>query len=240
MRVVITSGGFDPLHSGHVAYLQAAKNLGDQLVVGVNSDEWLMRKKGYVFMPFAERIAIVSALGCVDLALPFDDSDGTAKSLIYGLLRDKNEYIFANGGDRKSGNVPEQDIIAENLIFMDGIGGSNKLNSSSELVKVHRNWGYYHVLYEAVGIKVKRLSFNPRAALSYQRHEHRAEHWTVQSGHGVATIEEDQFHLYPGDSITIPRGAWHRLKNREYEPLQLIEVQYGTQVREDDIERMGK
>jgi cytidyltransferase-like protein len=240
MRTVIVSGGFDPLHSGHVAYLQAAASLGDQLVVGVNSDAWLIRKKGYVFMPFAERVAILSALGCVDLALPFDDSDGTARALIYGLLNDEDEFIFANGGDRKAGNVPEQDIVAENLMFVDGIGGSEKLNSSSELVKVHRLWGFYHVLYEAPGVKVKRLSFNPRGALSYQRHQYRAEHWLVQSGHGVATIEEDQFHLYPGDSITIPRGAWHRLKNREDEPLQLVEVQYGTQVREDDIERMGQ
>jgi cytidyltransferase-like protein len=239
MRTVIVSGGFDPLHSGHVAYLQAARSLGDQLVVGVNSDAWLMRKKGYVFMPFAERVAIVSALGCVDLALPFEDSDGTAKALIYGLMNDEDTFIFANGGDRNSGNVPEQDIVAENLMFVDGIGGSEKLNSSSELVKVHRLWGFYHVLYEAPGVKVKRLSFNPRAALSYQRHEHRAEHWLVQRGHGVATIEEDQFHLYPGDSITIPRGAWHRLKNREDDVLEIIELQYGTQVREDDIERMG-
>jgi cytidyltransferase-like protein len=239
MRTVIVSGGFDPLHSGHVAYLQAARSLGDQLVVGVNSDAWLMRKKGYVFMPFAERVAIVSALGCVDLALPFEDSDGTARALIYGLMNDEDTFIFANGGDRNSGNVPEQDIVAENLMFMHGIGGSEKLNSSSELVKVHRLWGFYHVLYEAPGVKVKRLSFNPRAALSYQRHEHRAEHWLVQRGHGVATIEEDQFHLYPGDSITIPRGAWHRLKNREDDVLEIIELQYGTQVREDDIERMG-
>jgi cytidyltransferase-like protein len=82
MKTVLVSGGFDPLHSGHLAYLQAAKHLGDRLVVGLNSDAWLVRKKGFAFMPFSERQAIVSALKDVDQCVAFDDSDGTAKALI--------------------------------------------------------------------------------------------------------------------------------------------------------------
>jgi cytidyltransferase-like protein len=81
-KTVIVSGGFDPLHSGHIAYLQAARNLGDYLVVGVNSDAWLICKKGRAFMPLKERMAVVRALGCVGEVMSFDDSDGTALKLI--------------------------------------------------------------------------------------------------------------------------------------------------------------
>ena len=78
MRVVLVTGGFDPLHSGHIKYFEAAKQLGDKLIVGLNSDDWLTRKKGRPFMPLQERLTLVKALSVVDEVLTWDDSDDTA------------------------------------------------------------------------------------------------------------------------------------------------------------------
>ena len=109
MKVVLVTGGFDPLHSGHIAYFKAAKELGDHLVVDVNSDEWLARKKGRPFMSFAERCAIIKELDCVDEVIGFDDSDDTACSAIFQVLStvgSQTKVIFANGGDRTKENIP--------------------------------------------------------------------------------------------------------------------------------------
>ena len=78
MKVVLVTGGFDPLHSGHIAYFKAAKQLGDKLVVGINTDSWLTRKKGRTFMPSSERVTIVQNLSMVDHCVLFDDDDNTA------------------------------------------------------------------------------------------------------------------------------------------------------------------
>ena len=110
MKVVLVTGGFDPLHSGHIAYLTAAKKLGDKLVVGINSDEWLTRKKGKPFMPLRERISIISALTVVDDVLTWDDSDDSACGAIFKLMSTSGygqDIIFANGGDRTKENIPE-------------------------------------------------------------------------------------------------------------------------------------
>ena len=78
MITIVATGGFDPIHSGHIEYLKEASSCGTNLVVGVNSDDWLVRKKGRYFMPWDERAAIISALTCVDKVIAFDDSDETA------------------------------------------------------------------------------------------------------------------------------------------------------------------
>ena len=74
-RIVLVTGGFDPIHSGHIEYFNSAKRFGDELIVGLNSDEWLTRKKGKAFMPFKERKAIIESLKMVDKVIDFDDSD---------------------------------------------------------------------------------------------------------------------------------------------------------------------
>ena len=117
IKIVVCTGGFDPLHSGHIRYLESAKQLGDKLIVGLNSDAWLERKKGRAFMPFVERQAVLSALSCTDLVLSFDDSDGSAVALLESL---KSSYpyadiTFANGGDRTVLNIPEMDV--KDVIF---------------------------------------------------------------------------------------------------------------------------
>lgn len=139
MKVVLITGGFDPIHSGHIAYFQAAKELGNLLCVGVNSDEWLVRKKGKAFLPLGERTTIVNAIKGVDFVIDFDDNDGSAKDAIRKV---RNQFpgadiIFANGGDRTAKNIPEMDIKDDKLIFVFGVGGDDKKNSSSWILN---NW----------------------------------------------------------------------------------------------------
>ena len=141
MAVVgIVSGGFDPIHEGHISYLYAARYKCDFLTVGVNSNEWLIRKKGYCFQDLTTRKRVISALRPVDCTYSFDDSDGSAQNLILDVVSifgPDNEYLFMNGGDRTQANIPEMNLSGKipNLKFVFGIGGEEKLNSSSELVE---------------------------------------------------------------------------------------------------------
>lgn len=139
MKIVLVTGGFDPLHSGHIAYFKAARSLGDMLIVGLNSDEWLERKKGRAFMPWNERLCIVNNLKMVDEVYTFDDEDGSARAFIRQVRAHyfDDELIFANGGDRTADNIPEMDVIDHNLRFEFGVGGIDKKNSSSLILK---NW----------------------------------------------------------------------------------------------------
>ena len=140
MRIVVVSGGFDPIHSGHIALLRDAGELGDILIAGLNSDAWLAKKKGKPFMEFLERKAVLGAIQWVDAVWMFDDSDGTACDLLnkirnYYLKDDSEQYefIFANGGDRNETNNAESHV--EGWEFVYGVGGSDKKNSSSKLLK---------------------------------------------------------------------------------------------------------
>ena len=130
-KTVMVSGGFDPIHGGHVQMIRDAARFGDVIVVA-NSDEWLMRKKGYVFMSFEERAKILKEIKGVLLVSAVDDSDGTVCDAIRLLRPD----YFANGGDRGKTNTPEQDVCEElEVEMLWGIGGDYKFNSSSDLAK---------------------------------------------------------------------------------------------------------
>ena len=135
MKIIIVSGGFDPIHSGHIAYFKDAKALGDKLVVALNSDNWLINKKGKFFMPFEERKAIIENLSSVDSVIDFDDDDiGSATN---ALIKVKEMYpndgiAFANGGDRATSEVPESFVCNKyNIEMVDGLG--DKIRSSSSL-----------------------------------------------------------------------------------------------------------
>jgi D-beta-D-heptose 7-phosphate kinase/D-beta-D-heptose 1-phosphate adenosyltransferase len=139
MKIVICSGGFDPIHSGHIAYFRSAKRLGDTLVVGVNSDAWLTRKKGKPFMNFNERMEIVQSIKYVDYVMSFNDDDDSAILLIDNVKKTwpQDEIIFANGGDRNTSNNREAEV--KGVTFAFGVGGSHKMNSSSEILKLWNN-----------------------------------------------------------------------------------------------------
>ena len=133
-KTVLVTGGFDPIHSGHLAYFKAAKNLGNRLIVGVNSDEWLTRKKGKPFMPLLERVEIIKGLSVVDKVISFNDDDNTASNAIFNTMAtESGKIIFANGGDRTNVNIPEMEVYGDHpsVEFVFGIGGEDKKNSSS-------------------------------------------------------------------------------------------------------------
>ena len=130
-KIVALSGGFDPIHVGHVRMIQSAAEMGDVIVIA-NSDEWLMRKKGYVFMKYEERQEILNAIkGVYDVVKANDIDDTVCETLRY--LRPD---IFVNGGDRKEGNVPEHILCEDMGIEMKfGVGGDDKPQSSSWLIE---------------------------------------------------------------------------------------------------------
>jgi cytidyltransferase-like protein len=252
-KIVLATGGFDPLHSGHLSYLKSAKSLGDWLVVGVNSDAWLTRKKGRPFMPVWERTELVQSLKFVDQVTFFSDqadADGSACHFIQETLDlfPGSDIIFANGGDRTDKNIPEMEIKDPRLSFVFGVGGFNKNNSSSWILdewkspKTLRPWGYYRVIHEVNGSKVKELTVEPGKQLSMQKHQQRNEHWFIVEGQAsLYTVENDKTVLVDRyekfDHVFVSVDHWHQLSNEGAEPLRIVEIQYGQKCVEEDIER---
>ncbi len=249
MRIVVCTGGFDPVHSGHVSYLAQARTLGDKLVVGVNSDTWLERKKGRAFMPVQERCTVIGGLKSVDAVMTFDDSDGSARSLLNQLKKQfpYAQIIFANGGDRTQENIPEMDVSGVEFVF--GVGGADKANSSSWILeewkapRTERAWGYYRILHEVPGVKVKELTVNPGQGISMQYHNQRNEFWFVTEGRAsVYTLRAGPDpvlcgHFLPHEHFWVDLGLWHQLRNETDRPLKIVEIQYGNDCIEDDIVR---
>jgi D-beta-D-heptose 7-phosphate kinase/D-beta-D-heptose 1-phosphate adenosyltransferase len=253
MKIVLCTGGYDPVHSGHLSYFEAARALGDRLIVGLNSDAWLTRKKGRPFMPLSERLAVIGNLRCVDEVVVYNDDDGSSSDAIR-VVRGRYptaDIVFANGGDRTQDNIPEMSVQDPRLTFEFGVGGFDKRNSSSWILedwkkpRTPRAWGEYRVLHEVGShTKVKELTVAPGACLSMQRHDRRAEFWFVAEG--VATVYtldsastdvEVTATLQAHEHTHIRCHEWHQLCNETDQPLRLIEIQYGTDCVEEDIER---
>ena len=189
MKIVVVSGGFDPIHSGHIEYLKSAKSHGDKLIVALNSDNWLENKKGKFFMPFSERLSIVSSIKFVDEVIDFEDDK--MGSCIQALEKIKNNYpddeiYFANGGDRNNNNIPEMSVKGINFLF--SVGGDSKKNSSSWILNKwqyyfeERKWGSFFNLFQTKNIKVKELIIDAGKEISFQRHFSRSEIWLVSEG----------------------------------------------------------
>ena len=148
-KVSLVTGGFDPIHSGHIRYFERAKDLSNYLVVGLNGDPWLTRKKGQYFQCWTERADIVRHLDMVDAVISWDDEDDSACGAIDKCLEIADEVIFCNGGDRAKGNTPELDKFKDNdrVIFQWGVGGTDKMNSSSWILH-----GYFERQRKLLGI----------------------------------------------------------------------------------------
>lgn len=250
MKAVLVTGGFDPIHSGHISYIKEAKKLGDVLVVGLNSDDWLTRKKSNFFMNWNERASILNELSCVDSVIAFDDSDGSATDAIEKCLEKYDCVVFANGGDRVKTNIPEMKRLAndERVEFVFGVGGSDKMNSSSKILaewksqKVYRDWGYYRVLHnDGIETKVKELVVNPNSKLSLQKHSGRNEYWIVTGGQAkvIKGNKTNAVTLKKHEEIHIPVDTLHQLINDTTEELKIVEIQYGQYCTEDDIQRFS-
>lgn len=137
-KIVMVSGGFDPVHIGHVRMFEEAKKLGDELVVVINNDNWLKYKKGFAFMSEKDRKEIIKSIRPVDRVVLTDHKPGTKDITVCRALKQIHPHIFVNGGDRKENvPVPEYEIcknLGIKMVFNVGHGG--KVRSSSELVKL--------------------------------------------------------------------------------------------------------
>lgn len=128
--IVVVSGYFDPLHVGHIEYINKASKLGDKLIVIVNNDHQAKLKKGKSFIPCSERVKIVRELSSVDLAIESCDEDRTVCKTL-SLL---HPHIFANGGDQNNDTIPEREVCDKmGIKLVDGLG--NKIQSSSWLLE---------------------------------------------------------------------------------------------------------
>lgn len=251
MKIVIVSGGFDPIHSGHISYFEDAKKHGDKLIVALNSDDWLENKKGKYFMPFVERKTIIENIKFVDEVIDFkDDEIGScinALEKVKGIYKNHDIY-FANGGDRDKKNIPEMSVEGINFLF--GIGGDNKKNSSSWILKKwqyyyeKRIWGAFYNLFESDDVKVKELIVEPGKGMSFQKHFKRSEIWLVSKGSCVVNYSKDNpdqrkdVQLNKFDYYFVPVNEWHQITNPFNKACHLIEIQYGEACVEEDIERI--
>lgn len=251
MKIIVVSGGFDPLHSGHISYFKDAREHGDKLIVALNSDDWLNRKKGKFFMPFSERKTIIENLKHVDKVIDFeDDENGSCINALEKVkdLYNQDEIFFANGGDRDKKNIPEMSVGGINFLF--SIGGDDKKNSSSWILKdwqyyhEDRIWGAFYNLFESEDVKVKELIVDPGKGMSFQKHSERNEIWLVSKGSCQVNYgDEDpkkrqKTILKIFDQYSVAIGEWHQITNPFNETCHIIEIQYGKKVVEDDIERL--
>ena len=250
MKISVVSGGFDPIHSGHISYINAAKKYGDHLIIALNSDKWLIEKKGKAFMPFIERKAILESLKGVDEVIDFSDDDkGSAMNALIKIKEKypKSKITFCNGGDRGKNNIPEMEI--EGIDFKFSVGGDDKKNSSSWILKEwqyeseDRIWGKFYNLFTDDKVKLKELIVSPGKGMSLQKHFHRDEIWFISQGQCIVNFSQEspekikEFHLKKHDSFSVKKNEWHQITNPFNEECKIIEVQYGEKTDEDDIER---
>jgi len=253
--IALITGGFDPLHSGHLALIKSAHEMSLLVCVGLNSDAWLYRKKGYVNMPFSERKEILESMKGIDKVFGFSDADDTARRAIQKtawLYPRTRTIIFCNGGDRTEDNIPEmgfqplagrpedEDPVVQ---FAFGVGGTDKKNSSSELVKIQREWGHWQILKDYETSKVKELVILPGKKISYQRHFKRSELWFVVEGECTIRGLRHEPVLRPRTKLklhayeNVPVGMWHDIENHTDKLCRIVEIQYGEACEEIDIER---
>ena len=224
-RTIMLSGGFDPIHPGHIDMIkQARERTKGVVMIALNSDEWLIRKKGFFFQSFEHRKAILEAMFGLGIVwvVPVDDSDGT---VCKALEQYKPQY-FGNGGDRKPDNTPEVELcnkLGIELVWNLDDPSTKDLHSSFFLSKkrVERQWGYYDVLLDEPWCKVKRLVIYPGKSLSKQYHLKRTEYFFYKDG-----------------THEVNEPEWiHQPKNNGSENLEIIEVQTGV-CEEEDIVRV--
>ena len=148
-KVSLVTGGFDPIHSGHIRYFERAKDLSNYLVVGLNGDPWLTRKKGQYFQSWTERADIIRHLNMVDAVVSWDDVDDSACGAIEKCLEISQTVVFCNGGARATGNTPALDKFGnkDRVKFEWAVGGTEKMNSSSWILH-----GYFERQRKLLGI----------------------------------------------------------------------------------------
>ena len=258
---VVVSGGFDPMHSGHIALFKNASKYGSVIAI-INNDNFLLRKKKYIFLPITERLEVVSSNQFISEAIVSVDQDNTVSLSIQKLIDDGYSLkYFANGGDRKTlVDIPELEVcIKNNIELIFGIGGG-KTQSSSDLTEnlfsfmsnkkdiaqnisikniTQKPWGTYQVLQKEEKFLVKKLTINPGEEISSQFHEHRHEHWILVCGAIKVILDGKHHEMEPNNHLYIPKGSKHQIINPHSQPAEIIEIQSGDIINEDDIVRLS-
>lgn len=248
-RWVAVSGGFDPIHIGHVRMLREAKKLGDKLVVIVNNDNWLQSKKGYVFMDQRERVELIKSFPCVDKVVLTKHAKNDTDRSVCRELEQLKPAVFANGGDRRNvSDIPEARTCKEigaKMVFNVGSGG--KVQSSSWMVRdAARNfarsvrpWGEFYNWDKGRTWNLKTIYVGKGKRLSLQYHHKREEWWLLLEGDATAIIEDggvqQSIPLEKGKVLRVGKGQVHRLTSKKGGII--VEVAYGT-FDENDIVRL--
>lgn len=245
--IIIVYGAFDPIHSGHIELFKNSKEVGDKLIVLLNSDSFLTKIKGKPFMDWTCRKIILSSIVYIDEVAGLDDRGGT---ICLGLRKIRKKYpdnqiIFANGGDRKIDTTPEVSVCKELGIEMYWNMDSGKTMSSSDLLLNYthitktRGWGSYTIIAQGDRYKVKELLIKPFRGITLQKHEFRSEHWTIVNGVATVLNGNKTSIVRENESVFIPVGNIHRLRNNTTQSIKIIETQVGNYLEEDDIVRLG-
>ena len=249
VRWVAVSGGFDPLHIGHVRMFEEARSLGDRLVVILNNDNWLRAKKGFEFMPARERAEIIRTFPFVDKVVVTEHAKDDKDMSVSHALRKLRPAIFANGGDRLNRNTPEAHLCIELGIKMAfNVGKGGKVQSSSWMInaarkpasKTVRPWGEYFGWDSGKGWNLKTVYIKPGKRLSLQYHHHRGEYWMLVEGDATATIQKGgeaavRFPLKKGQITYVDNKVIHRLESKR--GAKIVEVAFGD-FDEKDIVRI--
>lgn len=246
--IALVSGGFDPVHIGHLKMFQDAKLISKKVVLLLNNDEWLIKKKGKPFMSENQRKAILSEFKSISEVIIQTSSEPSSSSAIEEFVK-KNplkSICYCNGGDRSdTKSIREYDIckkLGVDLQF--GIGGNDKIESSSDLTKNYlgeiekRPWGSYHVIAKNLGYQIKEIKVAVKSKLSLQKHSNRAEFWQIIEGKCLVTVDKKKYKLKNNDYIYIPKDTIHRIENVGNSELIFIEIQLGNNIKEDDIIRI--
>lgn len=244
--LVAVSGGFDPIHIGHVRLFKEARKLGKKLVVILNNDNWLLNKKGFVFMPQDERKEIMLESGLVDKVVITGHKRNDLDTSVNRELTALQPEIFANGGDRKPDGVPVPEVelckkLGIKMLYNVGRGG--KVQSSSWLtnkvakggVLDQRPWGYEHIYKKEPRYWIKSLTVSPGHRMSLQSHKHRSEHWVCVEGEVFAEVNGKKTTLHVGETVTFPENTKHRMGSTTGGTV--VEVAYGDNVVEEDFIR---
>ena len=250
---IVISGGFDPIHSGHIDLIQDASKVANVIAI-VNNNNFLTDKKGFIFLDQNERLKILSKIQGVDETFLSIDKDHTVIESLKKLIdAGKNIKYFGNGGDRRTkDDIPETEICKKNnidLIF--NLGGQKSQSSSSLAVSlydqmqkkegvlnlVEKPWGFYKTFISEGEYLLKKIYINPGEELSEQSHNHRDEHWIIVSGKVTILSDEKMQEKEKNDHIFIGRNTKHKIINNEEQPAVIIEVQTGVILSEDDIIR---